>query len=351
MISHGSQGAIPKEQQVKALHVLLDELDILMAKPLITALYTNNPSANHQFPLHIWMRLVPEMDAVLNTKGRQNVDKLRACQNMWSSGKLIQIKTWEIKLLDDESEELGMTLHDAMMDLRHPTNDKFNLFHSIDKHFRDKCHVLTVLKLAELQAHTMIAAMLPYLLWQHAQSQAGPKASALKKWFKPVACHCAEDAFWCPKDQCVKNPSDLMLAAALENNDMLYWEVDTPKQPLPKCKRPQAEEESLDDSILTVKMAMSVKKNPKSALKGAASTTSHGQTQTCFTSDSKTVTSQVTTISQLTEMVSIVQKENKTIMSHFDTLTEQIAALLSAQTITTTNRPAGGHVSESGHSK
>jgi len=117
MISHGSQGAIPKDQQVKALHVLVDELDVPMAKPLLMALYTNNPTINHQFPLHIRMRLVPEMDAVLNTKGRQNVDKLRACQHTWMSGKLVQIKTWEIELLDDESEELGMTLCDAMMDL------------------------------------------------------------------------------------------------------------------------------------------------------------------------------------------------------------------------------------------
>jgi len=53
MISHGSQGAIPKEQQVKALHVLVDALDVPMAKLLITALYTNNPVADHQFPLHI----------------------------------------------------------------------------------------------------------------------------------------------------------------------------------------------------------------------------------------------------------------------------------------------------------
>jgi len=180
MISHGSQGAIPKDQQVRALHVLVDELDVPMAKPLILALYTSKPSVGHQFPLHIRMRIVPEMDSVLNTKGRQNVDKLRACQNTWLSGKLIQIKTWEIALLDDESEDLGMTLRDAMMDLRHPTNQKFNLFHSIDKHFRDKCHVLTVLKSAESHAHAMIAAMLPYLLWQHAQSKPGPKASALK---------------------------------------------------------------------------------------------------------------------------------------------------------------------------
>jgi len=127
--------AIPKEQQVKALHMLVDALDVPMAKPLIMALYTNNPVTNHQFLLHICMHLVPEMDTVLNTKGRHNVDKLRACQNTWMSGKLVQIKTWEIELLDDKNEDLGMTLRDAMMDLRHPTNNKFNLFHTIDKHF------------------------------------------------------------------------------------------------------------------------------------------------------------------------------------------------------------------------
>jgi len=59
------------------------------------------------------------------------------------------------------------------------TNKKFGLFHSIDKHFREKCHVLTVLKSAKSLAHAMIAAMVPYLLWQHAQSQPGPKALAI----------------------------------------------------------------------------------------------------------------------------------------------------------------------------
>jgi len=136
-------------------------------------------------------------------------------------GKLIQIKTWEIKLLDDKSKELGMTLHDAMMDLQHPTNKKFNLFHTINKHYHLKYHVLTVLKLAEAQVHSMIAAMLPYLLWQHAKSQLSPKASALKKWFKLAArCH-AEDAFWCPKDECLKNQSNLMLVAVLADKDAL----------------------------------------------------------------------------------------------------------------------------------
>jgi len=69
-----------------------------------------------------------------------------------------------------------------------------------------------------------------------------------------VARHRAEDAFWCPKDKCVKNPSDLMLAEALATEDTLYWQTDATK--------PQAKEELLNDSVMTVQTAMSIKKLP-----------------------------------------------------------------------------------------
>jgi len=235
-----------------------------------------------------------------------------------------------------------------MMALRHPTNPKFALFHSIDKHFRDACHVLTVLKLAELQAHAMIAMMLPYLLWQLAHSKSGPKASALKKWFSPMAQRCADDAYWCPKDECVKNQSDEMLAAALADNDDLYWEMDVMKPPSPKQKRPPAEEESIDDTVSTINTVMSAKKTQKSALKSSSSAVTQTQQQTHFAGDNQTVASQATTISQLTDMVSAVQQENKIIMSRFDKLTEQMEALLTAQQVPTKPQsPARGHGSES----
>jgi len=118
----------------------------------------------------------------------------------------------------------------------------------------------------------------------------------------------------------------------------------------PKQKRPQAKEESLDDSVSTVKTAMSEKKKPKSALKGASSTTTKQKNQTCFNSDAQTIASQVTTISQLTEMVSAVQQENKMIMSCFDKLTEQIKVLLSQSHFTSNQSQARGHRGESGQS-
>jgi len=95
---------------------------------------------------------------------------------------------------------------------------------------------------------------------------------------------------------------------------------------------------------------MSAKKVPKSTLKGDPAT-NHAKTQTRFASDSQMVASQAMSISQLTEIVSAVQQDHKTLMSRFDRLTEQIALLLSTQQSVLAPSPAGGHESESGQPK
>jgi len=141
-----------------------------------------------------------------------------------------------------------------------------------------------------------------------------------------------------------------MLAVTLAKDDILYWEMENTKPPSPMCKWLQAEEGSLDDLVSTVKMAMSTKKPPKSALKGSPLTTSKTKSQMRFASNSQTVALQVTTISQLTEMVSAVQQENKTIMTCFDQLLEPLAALISQSQVPLNQCQARGHRSESGQS-
>jgi len=74
MISMGVQGSVPKAQQVKALHLYVDELDVVTAKPRLMEVYMSKPEPGHSFPLHIRMRLVPEMDSILNTKGQSNAE-------------------------------------------------------------------------------------------------------------------------------------------------------------------------------------------------------------------------------------------------------------------------------------
>jgi len=74
MISMGVQGSVPKEQQVKVLHLYINKLDVALAKPRLMEVYTSKLEPGHSFPLHIQMRLVPEIDSILNTKGRSNTE-------------------------------------------------------------------------------------------------------------------------------------------------------------------------------------------------------------------------------------------------------------------------------------
>jgi len=126
MISLGTQGKIAKENQACALHVYVDELDVNAAKPHLLAVYVGNAGIDHILPLHICMRLVPEIDSVLNTQGQRKIDKLRACQATWITSKLVTLKTWEIDFLDEPNKLMGISLHDAIMSLKHPANPCFS---------------------------------------------------------------------------------------------------------------------------------------------------------------------------------------------------------------------------------
>jgi len=348
MINMGTQGQVKELDQVQALHLYVDKLDVCMVKPLLSNLYPSRPCDDHTFPLHIRMRLVPEIDLVLNLKGQKNVDKLRACQNNWNRTKLTYIKTWEIELLDSHSGLLGMSLQDAMMSIRHPTNEKFALFHSIDKSWRETCHILTVLKSAESYAHAMISALLPYLQWKVCKMKSDQVGPIIAKWFNPEARAQAVDAYWDPREECIKNASDRMIDLSTTDTDDLYWATET-ATPTPKRKQVQANDESLDDSTSTVKMAISTKSKPlKSVLKASSSTetTAHHNLKE---TDVTTVASQNSAISQLTKQVSQIKMENKQMLDKFDRLADQMEQIFSSTNSQTTRCQAGGHRSESGN--
>jgi len=73
MINMRMQGQMKEEDQVHALHIYIDKLDIKMAKPLLMELYERHPSLDHIFPLHVCMQLVPEINSILNIKGQKYV--------------------------------------------------------------------------------------------------------------------------------------------------------------------------------------------------------------------------------------------------------------------------------------
>jgi len=63
------------------------------------------------------------------------------------------------------------------------------------------------------------------------------KCSIISQWFIPVAWQHAEDAYWDPQEEYVKNTSNLMLSSAFAaDGDTLYWE---PEQLVPKSPKQQ----------------------------------------------------------------------------------------------------------------
>jgi len=221
---------------------------------------------------------------------------------------------------------MGLSLRDAMMAIKHPANPRFSLFHSIDRHWKDDCYVVTCLKSADSLAHTMIAALLPYTKWTLEAKYGKVATSQVPKWFKPAARVRAADAYWDPKEECVRNKSDEMLNQALSDTDGLYWEIDTADAIPTKRKKIKVDDESVTDSLSTVKTAISSVRTRRTT---TASTQNAAKTSTATkanTSDTQTITSQVSTISQLTELVSILQLAHNEINSKLDKLAEFIMA-------------------------
>jgi len=80
----------------------------------------------------------------------------------------------------------------------------------------------------------MIASMLPYLQWKYGPDE--KKKGIIANWFKPAARMRAVDAYWDPKEECVKNTSDTMLTVAMADDDDSYWAAE---KPLPDSASPK----------------------------------------------------------------------------------------------------------------
>jgi len=212
-----------------------------------------------------------------------------------------------------------------------------------------------VLKSAESTAHVMIAGMLPYLQWKWGTNNV--IKSQIAKWFKPAARLQAADMYWDPVEECVKNSSDKMISSALGDDNDLYWAVDKEPPTLavsPKHKHIQLEEELLNNLVSTVKTAVSTKK--KCQMGNTKTKTDETSTNTCSkhknkteSTDSTMANSQATSISQLTLEVQKIKQSHQTMMSKFDKLSKQMAAILAVTHENQTQQcSAGSHAVESG---
>jgi len=219
---------------------------------------------------------------------------------------------------------MGISLHDAMMAIKHPANPNFLLFHLIDHHWKDDCYIVTCLKSADSLAHAMIAALLPYIKWTLEAWHGKVATSQVPKWFKPSAHIWADDTYWDPKEECIQNKSKKMLNQVISNNDRLYWEIDV-VDPIPaKQKKIKVDDKFITDSVSTVKTAISSVQTCHTTVTCTQNAVKTMQATKAGTSDTQTVTSQMLMITQLTERVSIFQLAHNEINSKLNKLAEFI---------------------------
>jgi len=111
MINMGMQGKIKPDNQIWALCIYMDELNVNMAKSLLIVLYLSKPAEGHQFPLGVRMCLVPEIDLVLNEKGciwsNSEHARIHVIQLNWLALKPGRWTTWFGKWVPPVDAETG----------------------------------------------------------------------------------------------------------------------------------------------------------------------------------------------------------------------------------------------------
>mmetsp|Transcript_18174 Transcript_18174/g.25679 ORF Transcript_18174/g.25679 Transcript_18174/m.25679 type:complete len:158 (-) Transcript_18174:235-708(-) len=93
MISTGTRGKIPQEQQVRALHVEVDSSYQMLAQKALLSTYGKQNSGN--YPNGVHLRFVLPISAAYNTHTRSKLEWLKARQQLWSKS-YKTTTSWEI---------------------------------------------------------------------------------------------------------------------------------------------------------------------------------------------------------------------------------------------------------------
>jgi len=125
----------------------------------------------------------------------------------------------------------------------------------------------------------------------------------------------------------VCNKSDEMLNLAISNADRLYWEIDTPNPNPPKHKKIKVDGKSVTDSMSMVMMAVSSIQTRQTSAQCTNAMATTPPTKNASILDTQMVAYQVSTITQLTKQVSILQLAHNKINSKLDKLAEYITSV------------------------
>jgi hypothetical protein len=208
LISLGQAGAIPAQQQVRAIHVEIDKLKVSEIKPILYRIYGH--AAVGPFPNGVRMRLVPEITPLMGPNSRAKADRLRNRQANFVQYS-IKIANWEIATLDFVDTELDASLRDLLMAIRARSRPQFPLIHSVDAQWQGNGYVITVIPDFQSEARTVLAGILPFLAFHYPDHR-----ERLDAMFTPAAVERAQLATWDPVSHSVITAEDGIIASLEE---------------------------------------------------------------------------------------------------------------------------------------
>jgi hypothetical protein len=201
MISLGRRGAIPKDEQVKAIHIECDSAVQFELKEALSKIYAS--AKNDDYPNGIRMRLVPEINSMISPDTRQNVSRLKARQANFQA-QIMSAISWDIEALDFVDHVIGWSLRDLIMKIESRTNPGNQLFHLVDATWNGNGYHFAFFPNVEAEARAMMMALIPFMTHFY-------KDTALK-WFSASAQRRALGALWDPEKGCVKTSDDEAVA-------------------------------------------------------------------------------------------------------------------------------------------
>jgi hypothetical protein len=213
LISLGKQGAIPADQQVRAIHIEVDKSKLYILKPILFGIYDHRSSG--PFPNDVKMRIVPDLTLQMSPLSRAKADRLRNRQANFTKYS-VKATTWEIATLDFVDASLGASLRQMIMSIVSTTREGIFLFHSIDPHWQGNGYIVTFLPDLEEEARMILAGLIPFLVFRFPDHSDGIKAM-----FTPEAVQRAAEAHWDPTTGSVITAEDGIFTG-LEEIDMEY---------------------------------------------------------------------------------------------------------------------------------
>ncbi len=204
LISLGQAGAIPVQQQVRAIHVEIDKLKVSEIKPILYRIYGH--AAVGPFPNGVRMRLVPEITPLMGPNSRAKADRLRNRQANFVQYS-IKIANWEIATLDYVDTELDASLRDLLLAIRARSRPQISLIHSVDAQWQGNGYIVTVIPEFQSEARTVLAGIIPFLTFHYSDHK-----ERVEAMFTPAAVERAQSAVWDPVSYAVITAEDGILA-------------------------------------------------------------------------------------------------------------------------------------------